>query len=130
MAEHANSTTAPEVQALPALEALSIGHLSGRHLMAVYDALTAVEDAAMGIVNQPRCQWRDDYAPSGQVIVQLSDWAGAARSAVVEAAERAVSSDKIDAEYCRWVVVKHRALMMDDLADVAHAATARLHVAQ
>jgi len=120
----------PEVQALPILEALPIGHLSGRQLMAVYDALTAVDEAAFGILNQPRCQRRDDYSPGGQVIASLMEWADRARNAVVEAAERAVSSDRAEAEYCRWVVVKHRALMMADLADVAHAATARLQVAQ
>lgn len=130
MAEHANSTPAPEVQALPILEALPIGHLSGRQLMAVYDALTAVDDAALGVVNQRRCQGSDDYSPGGKVIESLMDWAGAARSVVVKAAERAVSSDVVEAEYCRWVVVKHRALMMDDLADVAHEATARLQVAR
>lgn len=130
MAEHANSTTAPEVQALPALEALSIGHLSGRHLMAVYDALTAVEDAAMGIVNQPRCQGHEDYGPGGKVIESVMDWAGLARMAVVEAAEKAVSPDKADAEYCRWVVVKRQALMMGCLMEVANAATVRLQVSQ
>lgn len=130
MAEHANSTPMPEVQALPTLEALSIGHLSGRHLMAVYDALVAVDMAAMGVVNQPRCRARDDYNPAGKVIEGVMIWAEMALDAVVAAAERTVSSDKMEAEYCRWVVVKHRALMMDDLADVAHAATARLQVAQ
>ncbi len=130
MAEHANSTPVPEVQALPALEALSISDLSGRHLLAIYDALTAVDEAAFGILNQPRCQGRDDYSPGGQVIASLMEWADRARNAVVEAAERAVSSDRAEAEYCRWVVVRHLALMMDDLADVAHAATARVQVAK
>lgn len=130
MAEHANSTPAPEVQALPTLEALSIGHLSGSELMAVYDALAAVDMAAMGVVNQPRCKARDDYNSAGKVIESVMVWAEMARDAVVEAAECAVSSDKMEAEYCRWVVVKHRALMMNTLADVAHEATAQLQVAR
>mgnify|MGYP006961554863 CR=1 FL=1 len=130
MAEHANSTTMPEVQALPSLEALSISGLSGRHLMAVYDALTAVDEAAIGILNQPRCRGRDEYSPGGQVIESLMEWAGRARDAVVEAADRAISTDRAEAEYCRWVVVKHRALLMGDLSDVACAATARLQVAK
>lgn len=130
MAEHANSTPAPEVQALPALDALSISGLTGRHLLAIYDALTAVDEAAFGIINQPRCQGRDDYSPGGQVIASLLEWADRARNAVVEAAERAVTSDMVEAEYCRWVVVRHLALMMDDLTEVAHAATARVQVEQ
>lgn len=128
MAEHANSTTLPEVQALPNLDAISIAHLTGRQLLAVYDALTAVDEALTGSVNQPRCWGGNDLNSGGKVIETLMQWAGMARDAVTEAAERAVSSTRQDAEYCRWVVVKHHASMSDDLMEVVRQAATPLLV--
>lgn len=128
MAEHANSTTLPGVQALPNLDAISIAHLTGRQLLAVYDALTAVDEALTGSVNQPLCWGGSDLNSGGKVVEAIMQWAGLARDVVTEVAERTVSLTRQDAEYCRWVVVKHHASMSDDLMEVVRQAATPLLV--
>lgn len=120
MAEHATSTPAPAAeQSGFTLDITALSDMPGQQLLTIYEALMAASEAALGILNQPRCKAPDGFTPGGEVIEQLVEELSQAALDVVGIAKARQTTDVRDAEMCAWIEVKYQAMHMDGLADLA-----------
>lgn len=112
---------------LPALPQFSLDGLEGRHLDILFDLFLAIENIAMGIVNQPRCDQGGTKEvllnEGGEIVEHVHEWATAARDLIGKYADTSVALDVHDAENRRWVAIKNLAHYQCTLSEVVIAAT-------
>lgn len=111
---------------LPVLPRFSLDGLQGRHLDILFDLFLAIENVAMGIVNQPRCDQGGTKEvllnDAGEIVDRVQEWATAARDMIGKYADTSEALDPIDAENRRWVALKNLAHYQCTLSEIVMTA--------
>jgi len=117
---------------LPALPQLSLDGLQGRHLDILFDLFLAIQNVAMGMVNQPRCEQGGTKEvllnEGGEIVDRVHEWATRSRDMVGKYADTSVALDVHDAENRRWVAIKNLAHYQCTLSEVVMTAAKPLVV--